>query len=191
MNIFTPYETTTESARALDDRRFIKSILEDAQMLCTAFIKDDPVKQTKLIESSEFIEMWNHTVTPFLPMLYKPTHENHPCTVWVRKHPNNWLWLHRHFLACSAEYTYRFNKTHKSYLTLEPFFDLVAQMLLTQEYSAINHTPIIYVGKELPEEYNNKSVFDKYKKLLHIKWNQDKTFSKWTSVPPPDFLFVA
>lgn len=89
MNIFATSECAIESAKALDDKRVVKMVLESAQMLCTAI--------NELGGSAP----------------YKSTHKNHPSNVWVRKSRANFFWLHRHFIALCNEYTARYNKTHK------------------------------------------------------------------------------
>jgi hypothetical protein len=45
--------------------------------------------------------------------LYSSTHINHPSAIWVRKSPENYLWLANMLVALCEEYTYRYGKTHK------------------------------------------------------------------------------
>lgn len=87
MNIFVTSLCPIESARNLDDRRVVKMLLESAQLLSTS-LGGNP---------------------------YKITHRRHPCTLWVSDHTSHAVWLYRHFIALSEEYTYRFSKTHRSY----------------------------------------------------------------------------
>jgi hypothetical protein len=90
MNIFVTYLCPVESAKALDDKRVVKMILESAQMLSTA------------------INLSNMSQAP-----YKSTHVNHPCSVWARTSKANFRWLLTHFLALCHEYTARYGKEHK------------------------------------------------------------------------------
>jgi hypothetical protein len=46
-------------------------------------------------------------------ILYASTHINHPSAIWVRKSPENYLWLANMLIALCEEYTYRYGKTHK------------------------------------------------------------------------------
>ena len=46
--------------------------------------------------------------------LYKATHANHPCAIWVRARVGNYVWLHEHFVGLLDEYTFRYGKHHKS-----------------------------------------------------------------------------
>ena len=46
--------------------------------------------------------------------LYKATHVNHPCAVWVRKGDLHYAWLYLLFMAICDEYTFRYGKIHKT-----------------------------------------------------------------------------
>ena len=45
-------------------------------------------------------------------IMYKSTHVNHPCSVWVRQCKANYIWLYGLFVNLCEEYTYRYNKIH-------------------------------------------------------------------------------
>lgn len=68
-------------------------ILEYAQMLCTAHHVLD--KQVD-------------------PLLYRCTHINHPCSIWVRQSDTNYRKLYKLFKYLCKEYTYRYEKIHKT-----------------------------------------------------------------------------
>lgn len=101
MNIFALSNDPGEAARFQHDRHVIKMILESAQMLSTACHLEPG-----------FMDL---LPPQYVPTLYKPTHANHPCNVWVRKSRNNFAWLTLHLDALLAEYHRRFQKTHKTY----------------------------------------------------------------------------
>ena len=62
MNIFVTSNCPKLSAQALDNKRVVKMVLENAQLLSTAiFINSDII--------------YNR--------LYKPTHLKHLCTIWA------------------------------------------------------------------------------------------------------------
>lgn len=77
------------------DKHVVKMILESAQLLSTAW---HVIKGEKYIEISAKI--------------YKSTHENHPCAIWVRESEENYKWLLRHLKALIEEYEYRYGKIH-------------------------------------------------------------------------------
>lgn len=99
MNIFVLDKKWHLIAQSHHDRHVVKMILETAQLLCTA---------QHLYETE--VE---------LGFLYKKTHENHPCARWVRRNISNYEWTFHLFEALLEEYTYRFNKKHKSGELLE------------------------------------------------------------------------
>jgi hypothetical protein len=90
MNIFAVSDCPIECAKALDNKRLVKMVLETAQLLCGAVVVSGGQAP------------------------YKLTHKNHPAAVWTRKSQGNYVWLIEHFKALGAEYTRRFGRTHKS-----------------------------------------------------------------------------
>jgi hypothetical protein len=53
------------------------------------------------------------------PTAYKKTHPNHPCSIWIRESVENYRWLSDLGLALCNEYTYRYEKRHKTQDHLE------------------------------------------------------------------------
>ena len=94
MNIFFLYLSPSSCAKAYCDKHVIKIILEITQMAWTAYhITGD--------------DGWQNTVPKSLK-IYRKTHANHPMTVWVRSHPNNFRWAIRHGIALCIEYSKRY-----------------------------------------------------------------------------------
>lgn len=93
MNIFALSSDPTEAAKAQCNAHVVKMILETAQLLSAAH----PTERAP----------------------YKHTHLNHPCAKWARASLANYVWLVRHGLALSAEYTARYGKIHKTQAVLE------------------------------------------------------------------------
>lgn len=91
MNLFYLHRDPVEAARLQCDRHVVKMILETAQMLSTAHAELDGASPA-----------------------YKPTHKNHPSTVWVRSNLVHYHWAHRHLDALGIEYTRRYGKVHKT-----------------------------------------------------------------------------
>lgn len=88
MNIFYLDHDPTIAAQQLVDKHVVKMPLETAQMLCSAF--------------------------PQGAAPYRRTHYNHPSTIWSRTSRENYQWLINHGYAICDEYSYRYNKQHKS-----------------------------------------------------------------------------
>lgn len=89
MNIFYIDTCPVKAAQMQCDKHVVKMILESAQMLCTAHH-----------------EFGNHDVP------YKVAHRNHPSTIWARSGLKQYIWLYRHFMALSDEYTQRYGRVH-------------------------------------------------------------------------------
>ena len=88
MNIFVVDYNPVRAAKMLCDQHVVKMPLESAQILCAAYEQEKAP--------------------------YRRTHYNHPCTIWTRTSKENYLWLIDHGLALCHEYTYRYQKVHKS-----------------------------------------------------------------------------
>jgi len=93
MNIFVLDKTHDGCVRYLVDKHVVKMPLETAQLLCTAHreLDGDGVVDTRI---------------------YKSTHKNHPCALWVRETFANYLWTYILFTCLCKEYEYRYGKTH-------------------------------------------------------------------------------
>lgn len=108
MNIFAVDSDPMAAATMLADTHVVKMVLESAQLLSTAHRVLDGIP----------ILVGGKRVGWRLPdlrdsLLYKATHQNHPCAVWARESSRNYSWLYDHFRGLLNEYTYRYNKTHK------------------------------------------------------------------------------
>lgn len=86
MNIFVLDENPRLAAQYHCDKHVVKMVLETAQILST--------------------------VSGLGP--YKATHHKHPCVLWTGTNQANFNWLVELGLELSAEYTHRYDKTHKS-----------------------------------------------------------------------------
>ena len=101
MNIFYLHKDPETCAQMHCDQHCVKMILEyTPQMLSTAH---------RVYGSED-------------ERLYKVAHLNHPSTVWVRSHLNNYLFTRNLFLYLSVEYTNRYGKIHKTQSRLEDVF---------------------------------------------------------------------
>ncbi len=93
MNIFVIDADTARCARALDDLRLNKMIVETAQILST-------VMRTAGYKGDD---------------IYKSTHKNHPCVLWAGESTENYKWLLLYMSDLVEEKYNRTQKHHKSY----------------------------------------------------------------------------
>lgn len=100
MNLFLLDTNPKKAAEMHNDAHCVKMVLEVAQLLCTTH---------RLLDGDDNVE----------PTLYKTTHKNHPCAVWVRENDRNYAFAYRLFSALCREYTFRYGKTHKTEIKLK------------------------------------------------------------------------
>jgi len=143
MNIFVLSSNPVEAAQMQCDKHVVKMCLETAQMLST--IVGGP---------------------------YKPTHANHPCTLWAASSKGNFLWLKEHGLALCAEYTYRYSKIHKSEAVIQN----------ADVPDTISHIDFVLEFVQcMPPEYKQEDAVAAYRAYYHSKAH----FAKWTKRPIP------
>lgn len=114
MNIFFLDKNPQVAAKMHCNKHVVKMILETAQLLSTAHrILDGEL----YIDSSSGrkIKRWKLDSSRGTS-LYKATHINHPSSQWVRESSENYKWLFRLFVNLCDEYTFRYNKQHKTEL---------------------------------------------------------------------------
>jgi hypothetical protein len=85
MNVFAVSADPVECARALDDKRLNKMIVESGQILSTVL----------------------HLRGRGSPGIYKPAYPRHPVVLWAAADPRNYAWLFRHLEALFAERAFR------------------------------------------------------------------------------------
>jgi len=90
MNIFVLDQDPARAAQDQCDKHVVKMVLESAQLLSGAV--PEPERYG----------------------LYKRTHLQHPCSIWVRKSQENFDWLVAHAVALADEYRFRYGKEHAS-----------------------------------------------------------------------------
>ena len=112
MNIFFLSFNVEQCAEWMVDRHVVKMILEYCQLLCTAHRVLDGSLHTELTAKQRRMKRYMLSDAAYQARLYKATHINHPCAVWVRASSGNYEWLVSLFAACLHEYSYRYNKQH-------------------------------------------------------------------------------
>lgn len=150
MNIFVLDENPEAAARMLCDKHVVKMCLETAQILST--INGGP---------------------------YKPTHANHPCTLWAKGAVQNYIWLVRHGIGIAKEYTHRFNKEHKSE-------DIIcALMSPVVDFPQVEKTPFALA---MPDEFKEECPVQSYRNYYRFK--RTVVDMKWTGRQVPEWLDV-
>ena len=145
MNIFLLDWDVKKCAEYHVDKHVVKMVLETAQLLCGVHHMTDQV-------------------TDQVP--YKLSHKNHPCSIWLRQSLSNYLYLTELGLALCEEYTYRYDKRHKSQDVIE--------WCVTNKVQIIDNG-LTKPALAMPEEYKVDDVIESYRN--YYRGAKNKIFS--------------
>ena len=154
MNIFFLDYDVVKCAKYHCDKHCVKMILETAQLLCGA----------------------HHITNSKLDIPYKLSHKNHPCSIWARESLTNYLYLCELGLELCKEYTYRYNKRHKSQEVIE--------------WCILNRPNIPDIGftepaKAMPDEYKVDDVVKSYRNYYR---GSKSGFATWKNREVPKWF---
>lgn len=156
MNIFAISDSPLDCASYLDSRRLAKMIVETAQLLGTAV--------------REFAKPGDD-----LTGVYKATHRNHPCSLWVRESRGNFNWTIQLGVALAVEWSFR-NEGRK-HRSLEAII------------AAARHVGLIPPGERT--EFVNCTTFPNepdvrlaYMRHLSAKWYEEMRSGRKTKFGP-------
>lgn len=153
MNIFAVDNDPRIAAQSLCNKHICKMIIESAQLLCTAL-------HVRGLDKS------------LLP--YRPTHANHPSTIWTVASEHNIEWLWQHAAELGVEYTRRYHKIHKTDHVLHSIKPLLPKGDWRQ------YTPF---AQAMPEQWKNDDAVTAYR-CYYIA--EKSRFAKWAprATPP-------
>lgn len=112
MNIFYLDHNQKKAVSLMTNSHVVKMTLETAQLLSTAHRVLDG-REAIFLSSKSKRKIWIHPDPYKEKTLYKATHMNHPCAIWVRASLENYQWLYRLFCELTSEYTLRYGKVHR------------------------------------------------------------------------------
>jgi len=160
MNIFALHPNPQVAARWHTDKHVVKMILETAQLLSTAH---------RILDKDMLSPIKDE-------MLYKKTHWNHPCAVWVRQSVANYNYAYRLLVELLQEFEYRYRHSHKTKLLLDCL-----------KYPPIN-TPsfdLTPFAQAMPDEFKDPDSVLAYRKY----YNDGKAhLHSWSGRPVPPFI---
>lgn len=140
MNIFVLDLDPEKAAQYHCDKHVVKMILETAQILSTVI-------------HSHYYE----------PLVYKPTHKNHPCVIWAGECWRNTNWVIQLGLFLCDEFTFRYGKKHKSESIIRLTVDLIPRLNIPGK----KRTPF---AQAMPEQYRDPDPVKAYRNYyIHEK----------------------
>lgn len=178
MNIFAVDEDPVVSAQSLVDKHVRKMILESCQILSTAHRVLDGDMYIGKTRTGRNVKRWR------LPdaretTLYSATHVNHPSTKWAMHCDQNYMWLYEHLKALCEEYTYRYEKVHKTDAT-----GLVNALIVLP--NNIRYGDMTPVTPAMDDKYIvSDSFVDNYRNYYKVG---KKHLHAWKKRNPPDWL---
>lgn len=154
MNIFALSSDPVRAAKQHCDIHVIKMLVEAAQLLCTC----------------------NYVRGTYKDWMYKPTHVNHPCSIWVRSSATNYLWLLELAEALADEFEFRFGHEHKT-------ASVVKRLRARIRCDRTSNPTFCFCG---PSELVRGTVIDSNRELYRMK---SKKFSMvWTRRKVPAWM---
>lgn len=186
MNIFFLDRDLKKCVESYFDKHVVKMPVEYGQLLSTAkrFLETQeihlinpetkiPLKLLKLPEETFSYNYETHQFELDEVIAYKSTHFNHPCSIWIRESKYHFEWLKDLSEFLSDEYSYRYNKEHKSSL-------LVHKMEVPRKFPSekwLRDPP-----QAMPKEYQSNDVIESYRQYyIHCKQH----LVNWKNRPMP------
>jgi len=118
-----------------------------------------------------------------LSEIYKPTHKNHPCAIWVRSSRENYRWTYALFRELLTEYTFRYDRIHASSRLLE-----VLNIIPNLPYGPFTDPP-----QAMPAEYQDEDTVEAYQRYYRLGKSHLLTYTrrKRPSFLTPFYLPIA
>ena len=168
MNIFYLHKNPKKCAKYHCDKHVVKMIIESAQLLYTCFHLCHP--NTEIINQAPLTKSGNHG--------YKLCFRNHPCSIWLRKSKDNYIWLCEMSKYLCKEYTYRYKKIH----SVEKHIDWLRSQ---SDFLKIPSKGLRKMKLAMPDKYKCESSVISYRNYYI---GDKKPFAKWTRRPQPKWF---
>ena len=152
MNIFALNSDPILAAQNHVDKHIVKMPLEASQILCT-------VVRGLGGEAR-----------------YKPTHKNHPCTLWAGECSGNYEWLVQLGLALCDEYTYRYGREHACE-------EVIRELALPPH--GLRIAPRGTFALAMPDRYKQDSAVESYRSYYR---GEKQHLHSWKNRQPPAWL---
>ena len=114
--------------------------------------------------------------------VYKPTHKNHPATLWLERSSANWNWLCLHGIALCEQYTERYGKIHKCQSIIQDMFDSTVK-IWGESILYTEHTPF---EQCMPEQYRQADPVEAYRAYYR---GDKRAIATWKApASPPEWF---
>lgn len=157
MNIFYLDNDIAKAAQYHCDKHVVKMPLETAQILCAGIY----------LATNQIVA-------------YKPAYLHHPCCQWASESLSNLVWLIAFGNELGKEYTYRYDRLHKSHGVI---MDTIYPWLLANK-SLFPDKGITKRPKAMPDLYKSDNVVQSYRSYYiaeksHLLQYTKRSVPKW------------
>lgn len=116
-----------------------------------------------IVEYAQLLSTAHHVIDGEYAIegIYKKTHENHPCAIWVRQSTAHYYWLYDLLEALCDIYEANTGKTHKTAEKLK---------ILLEAPFGLRPKPFVEPPQCMPELYMCKDTITAYKTYLFHKY---------------------
>ena len=185
MNIFVLDNNLSKSVEYHIDAHVIKMPLEAAQIISTTLAIDHTLgympralTRAESVAIREKRQGW-----PF----YKPTHINHPCSIWARTSNDNFNYLVEYCLQLNREKLHRWPEKpgHKSAELIEDFVNG-----WWPTHLACGATKMTPFAQAMPEDYKESDAVSAYRTYYYCEKQYNKAgkhMAIWTNRKPPQW----
>lgn len=162
MNIFATDRDTTTCATYHTDSHIVKMPLEMAQMV--SFVYNHK-------------EFWDKSI-PQLLMKHSPSHDKHPCSLWMQENISNFYWSVELGIKLVEEYRYRYNseKHERCLLIFKWAMDNLPEL---------NIECMTPFAKAMPEEFKVDCSIESYRN--YYKFGKAE-LHKWSKREKPEWI---
>lgn len=192
MNLFVLDLDHDKNAEYHVDKHVVKMILEACEMMCMAhWVQEEIGFAPHKLEKPEYdavqariSKFRNYDPTErHIPYVGRPSHINHPCTIWVRSSLENYMWTYNYAHSLEMERKYRYPngvEFHRGLALVNKMGDFdIPNKGLTPFALAMKamaeERPDLYFPDDVIRSYRNFYMFDK------------ASFASWKDRPVPDW----
>lgn len=172
MNVFVLNKDPVQCAKEHIDKHVVKMCTEYAQLLSTCHRTVDGTYWKGTTQNGRAIARYYLEDSHMNLTLYKASHINHPCNIWLRESAENYQWLYRLWINLGKEYTYRYGKVHKS---IQDLRKVLIQPPENLESNGLTNPPPAM--KEYPQCIVEGNIVASYRNYY---WEAKRGFSAWT-----------
>lgn len=115
----------------------------------------------------------------------RPTHANHPVTLWVGQTQANWIWTFLHAVALEGEYRDAYGRVHSCLRNLS-FFQ---ERRLWQRIPGGPQTPFQNSARNGDVDFSRiEPTTEAYRQYLITRWRTDKRPVTFRNRVPPEWV---